>query len=81
METIIFDTYPPLVIDDEGNENENYDYELRVFEVPKEWAVKWVEQEDTWENFMQEYTWDETYWMYLDADAAGVIISDTIEPR
>ncbi len=80
METIIFETYPPTTLDD-GTDNENYDNEILVFEVPKEWAVHLVEQEDTWENFMQEYTWDDTYYMYLAADADGTVISKVIEPR
>ena len=76
---ITFETYPDMLSDYEtGTENENYDDELRVFTVPKEWAVGWIR--DTWnmdlDKFLEVYTWDDTYQMYLYAMYGQVILEE-----
>ena len=82
--TIEFDTYPDMMSDYENDiENENYDYELRVFTVPKEWAVSWIR--NIWgmdfKEFMDTYTWDDTYQMYVSAKYAQVILEEHIISR
>lgn len=77
METIVFVTYPPMTLDD-GSVNENYDDELREFEVPKEWVTRWLNGDTTLEELMNTYTWDESYFLYQDAVADHVVISDVI---
>ena len=77
-----FDTYPDLFDDDE-NENYNYDYEIRLFTVPSEWAEAWVnkECEMSMEEFMDEYTWEDTNDMYCAAILDDVIVEEHIEAR
>lgn len=77
METITFGTYPPLTLDD-GGVNENYDDELREFEVPKEWVTRWLDGAITLEEFLDTYTWDESYFLYQDAVADHAVISDNV---
>lgn len=77
METITFGTYPPLTLDD-GSVNENYDDELREFEVPKEWVTRWLDGAITLEEFLDTYTWDESYFLYQDAIADHAVISDNV---
>ena len=82
METITFDTYS-CMLTDEYNENENYDEEIRLFTVQKDWATNWIAKncEMTFEEFMNEYTWDDTDAMYTRALCDGVIIEERIEER
>ena len=82
--TITFDTYPDMFLDyEEHIENENYDNETRVFEVPEVWALKWISKKAPWDvpEFWDEYTWDETYGMYEDAIRDNVLIAEHIESR
>jgi len=81
---ITFDTYPDMFTDyDNGIENENYDHEVRLFEVPEYWALKWIAENAPWDvpEFWNEYTWDDTYAMYEDAIREGVLIKENIAVR
>lgn len=79
METIVLYTYPPMTLDD-GSENENYDNEIREFEVPKEWLIRWLDG-TTLDDFLDTYVWDESYFLYRDAVADHAVISDIILGR
>lgn len=79
METIVLSTYPPLTLDD-GSENENYDNEIREFEVPKEWLIRWLDGTPL-DEFLGTYIWDESYFLYQDAIADHAVISDVILGR
>ena len=84
MDSITFDTYPPMFkVYEEYLENEEYDEQIRLFSVPKAWAVDWIfiQFRMGLEDFMNEYTWDDTFEMYGAAKAAGVILSDEIVDR
>lgn len=83
MNELIVETYPPMFSDYDNNvENENYDNEIRVFAVPKEWALKWISDFGmTYEEWCDECTWDDTFQMYSDAVDEEVLIRETIEPR
>lgn len=82
-DVIRFDTYPDMFTDYENMiENKNYDHEHRVFEVPRDWALKWIDENTHYEDgFWNEYTYDDTMQMYEDALRAGALISETIEPE
>lgn len=80
METIVLSTYPPMTLDD-GSENENYDNEIREFEVTKEWLTRWLDGTPSLDEFLDTYSWDESYFLYQDAVADHVIISDGIVGR
>ena len=80
METIVLYTYPPMTLDD-GSANENYDNEIREFEVSKEWVARWLDGAITLEEFLDTYTWDESYFLYQDAIADQAVISDVILRR
>lgn len=80
METIVLYTYPPLALDD-GSENENYDNEIREFEVSKDWVARWLDGVMTPEEFESTYTWDESYFLYQEAGADRAVISDVILRR
>ena len=85
---ITLDTYSDLRFED-GSENTNYDLELREFTVP----FRWVAEEFRFDNFgaeaecdleyflLEQYTWDDTFWLYERAAADGVIISERIVRR
>ena len=82
--TFKFETYPPIMIDYErGIENPDYDNTIRIFEVPYDWAIDWIEGicEMTYEEYMDEYTYDDTFEMYTCAIDEGVVISEKIEWR
>lgn len=82
--TIQFDTFPDMFTDYENLiENENYDNELIVFEVPRDWAINWIKTElgMSLEEFLNEYTWDDTLAMRYKADADGVLMNEHTEPR
>ena len=79
METIVLSTYPPMTLDD-GSENENYDNEIRVFEVSKEWVARWLDGTPL-EEFLDTYTWDDSYFLYQEAVADHAVISDVILGR
>ena len=79
-----FDTYPDMYKDYENDiENENYDYERKIFTVPSEWAAAWVnkECEMSMGEFMDEYTWDDTLAMYEQAILDDVIAEEHIDAR
>lgn len=84
MGTIVFLTYPPMMEDYErGIENVEYDHQLRSFEVPVWWAVDFIFI--TWrmslEEFLEVYTWDDTYDMYEQAYNDGIIVREEIIER
>lgn len=82
MESIKLETYPQLVIDDNFNENEDYDTTLRLFAVPTQWLLDWlVNDNQTLDEFMAEYTWDDTYVIYAQAIEDGVLLDETIIDR
>ena len=84
LKTVTYDTYSDMFTDDKHMiENENYDNEIRWFEVPEEWANKWVKEHgfSGFEEFDNEYTWDDSIQMYEDAKAEGVLISTEIDQR
>ena len=69
-------TYPNMYTDRKnGIENEDYDDEVKVFSVPLAWAEKWLREifKDTVDDFMDEYTWDDSLYMYEAARTDGVI--------
>ena len=86
--TITFETYPDLYSDYENQiENEDYDNTMRVFTVPYDWYLRWLNDgsimhgypED--EVFQREYTWDDTSTMYDHAVYDDVVLEDEIEYR
>lgn len=84
MGNIQYDTYPELTNED-GFENTNYDYELKIFTVPESWAVDWIFKEcgdhiDI-DNFNSLYTWDDTLQMYCSALEEGVLVEEHVEKR
>ena len=85
QDTITFDTYPDMFTDYENMiENENYDNELRLFTVPRDWATEWIRKHCdgiTLEEFEYVYDWDWSYQMYEDALTEGVIIEEHMEER
>lgn len=83
-ETVTFYTYPPMFKNYKTfQENENYDRELRSFTVPKKWASEWIfKTYKMWfDEFLNEYTWDDTYDMYESALDAGVASNIKIVER
>lgn len=84
MQTVTFETYAPMFIDYEDYiENENYDNEIRVFSVPKALAVDWIfiHYRMGYEDFLNEYTWDDTFNMFGDAIKDKVLVNCDIEDR
>lgn len=78
------ETYPDMMLDYENDiENPSYDDTIRVFSVPRDWAMEWISQKDgrSFDEFMSEYTWDNTYAMYCDSIREGMLIGEHIEPR
>ena len=82
---ITFDTYPPVYWDyDKGIENHDYDETITMFTVPYSWYLEWLENSDdkmTDEEFMDNYDWDWTEAMEIDASAEGKIIDEWISYR
>lgn len=84
LETISFETYTDMYLDYERSiENEEYDNEMRIFVVPKHWAVDFVfiHYMMSLDDFLNEYTWDESYEMYTSALIDTVIVSEGILER
>ena len=81
---VTYETYPDMFTDHENLiENENYDDEIRFFEIPEEWADGWAKEHGFTglDEFNNEYTWDITYDMWEDAKAKGILISEHIDSR
>lgn len=83
MKTVKFDTYPELFLEDGETENEEYDITVKVFEVPYDFASDYI-----WENFgmlyeefLNEYTWDDTLYMYYSAINKGVLVCEYVDGR
>lgn len=83
-ELISLTTYPPTMSDYENEvENANYDNEVRSIVVPRKWAEAFVTREFgvTFDDFLRECTWDETFQMYEAAEADGVLVMTEIRGR
>lgn len=82
MKTVVFETYPDMVLDD-GTENLDYDYTLRYFEIPYNYAVNVINNdlEMTYDEFLETYTWDDTWDLYCAASADKAIINEEIDLR
>lgn len=85
MPYITLDTYSDLFLENH-EENPNYDKEIRLFTVP----YAWLSEEYKADNLGQfdldyflinEYTWDESWWLYERATADKVIIDERIIRR
>lgn len=81
---ITLETYPPMMLN--GTENPFYDEELLEFTVPYSWLSVEFQQDnfgtfdlDFW--LMNEYTWDDTLFLYERATTDNVIISEKIVER
>lgn len=76
MNTVELDTYAPMFMGDGYSENPDYDNQLTVFEVPLEWAKQWAVSNgfESLRNFLDNYTWDDTYRMYGEAIAQKVVL-------
>lgn len=82
QEVMILDTFPDLMNPATGKENLDYDDVMRTFSVPRQWLSSYLQKDRvTMKKFMSTYTWDETYFLYIEARNAGVLLSDTIAPR
>lgn len=74
-DTLIYETYPDY-------DETDYDNVYRVFEVPRNWVIEWLEKYgETVESYQCEYTWDDSIQMYEQAHIDGVIVSERIERR
>lgn len=77
-------TYPDMS-DENGEENTNYDNEIRKFSIPGMWLKSKVKEltngKYDLEEFMNVYTWDDSLCIYEEAFQSGVLVSDKILPR
>lgn len=83
-QTLCFDTYPDVFINYETHEeNPDYDTTLKVFDVPADWAVKWIHENMGMDmiEFLNTYTWDDTLSMHDAAVTAGAILSERTADR
>lgn len=63
--------------------NSDKDY-CKTFSVPKEWLIDLLERVDqlhnregvSLERFLEEYVWDETWFVYLQAKNAGKLLKE-----
>ena len=81
---ITLETYPPMQI--EGCDNPFYDEELIEFTVPYSWLSELYKEEPLGEFDLDyfltnEYTWDDTLYIYDRAHVDEVIISERIVER
>lgn len=63
-------------VDDVGDIDEYCETHITWFTVPTTWAIDWIL--DYYENigeFLSEYTWDDTYYMWDNAITDGVILN------
>lgn len=62
---------------------ETDDQETRFFCVPLRWAEDWVNAYDgrKFNQFLDEYTWDDTEQMYADAKRLGQLLPSTGDPE
>lgn len=79
MGIITLFTYPDY-------EDEHYDYVIREFSVPRMWLESIIEELtdgeiSTVQEFLDEYTWDDSLCVYEEAIKNKVLISDEIVPR
>lgn len=66
--------------------DDDRDY-CKVFSVPTEWLLDLLEKMDTFnerkgvdlQNFLDNYCWDETWFVYLQAKAEGKLLSESEE--
>lgn len=80
MPYITIETYPDLML---GNiENPNYDITLRLFTVPYFYLVNWcIANALEVEEFLGEYTWDDTLELYYDAYSDHKLLDERIIGR
>ena len=73
--TVVFETYPEEMLCG-GIYNPLYEHTIIEFEVPVEWVKKWLKEDGNlpFDEFMGEYTWDDTLRMYDHACHDGTII-------
>lgn len=78
---IAFETYPDYYIG--GQENPDYDSTLKEFDVDEGWAACWIDTNYRMsvEDFIAEYTWDDTLMMYDDAWIADALMEERIVER
>lgn len=82
MKTCCYETYPDMYLDYENDiENDNYDFEKKLFKIPLVWAENYIRNEHgiTIGEFDDTYDWDDTYEMYEQAIKENVIISAWVE--
>ena len=75
METVTLTTYP--VHDSIKDDREEYAYYCREFTISKEYALKLRSRADcdqTWEEFIDTYTWDDTDGWIEEAQRAGMLV-------
>ena len=80
---ITLETYSQMVMKD-GTENPFYDEELIEFTVPYSWLSRIVSKElgkNKLEEYLDTYTWDETWSLYEEATADKVIVKERIVER
>lgn len=73
VEAVELDTFP-----------DSDEYYSKVFTVPKDWLLNIMDRLDeknerkgvNLENFLQNYVWDETWFIYLQAKAEGKLIRE-----
>lgn len=55
--------------------------EMRFFCVPRSWAEDWVNAYDgrKFKEFLEEYTWDDTEYMYADAKRLGLLLPNSLD--
>lgn len=85
MPYITIETYPDMT-NNNGEENHNYDNEMKVFTIPYDWLSELYRENDfgpydlDW-FLTHEYDWDDTYFIYEQAYIDKVIIDERIVRR
>ena len=78
---ITFDSFPRTFLED-GTENPNWDDELLLFTIPYYYFIQWLIDNDIdFDEFMDEYTWEDTYELYECADTDGKVIKEEVIER
>ena len=64
--------------------DDDKDY-CKYFEVPKDWLLNWLKEasepneDSSLEYFLDNYTWDETWFIYIDALEVGKVLMEKAE--
>ena len=78
---ITFDTFTNTFFDD-GTENPNWDDELRLFTIPYGYFIQWlIDNETDFDEFVYEYTWDDTCELFYCADADDKVVKEEVIER